>query len=213
MSATFRGLIVLCLFGLLSACAAGNRYSYDSGEIVLPVNGPGDIGLLIIDRRPYVLSGDKSASFVGLQRGGFGNPFDVKTESGQPLAEEMQTRLSRSLESYGFTVHELVAAGSSDDAVQKAILLEGYDRNLIIIMDEWKSDAMASFGLSYNLELNIKSDKAITVASNRIQGNKERLGGAGFEGANSNSAKRAFETKMNELFSSPDIRAQMQTGN
>src|SRR5690606_2698180 len=126
------------------------RYSYDSGDLILPVNGSGKIGLLLVDRRPYVLSGDKEASFVGLQRGGFGNPFDVKTQSGKPLAEEMQARLARSLQSYGFEVTPLQAAGSEEDDIQKAVLDQGMGRNLVITMREWKSDAMASFGLSYD---------------------------------------------------------------
>ena len=106
MNIVARGLTLLCLLGLMSGCAVGNRYSYDSGELILPVNGSGEIGLLVLDQRTYVLSGDKDPSFVGLQRGGFGNPFDVKTQSGKPLAEEMQSRLARGLEAHGFSVIE-----------------------------------------------------------------------------------------------------------
>jgi hypothetical protein len=41
-----------------------------------------------------------------LQRGGFGNPFNVKTESGKALAEEMSTALASELEGNGFKLLE-----------------------------------------------------------------------------------------------------------
>ena len=57
----------------------------------LPAQGPGEIGLLVVDRRPYVLDGHKSPISLVCNEAGYGNPFDVTTQSGKPLSVEMQT--------------------------------------------------------------------------------------------------------------------------
>ena len=64
---------------LIAGCAAGNQYDYSGSDLALPITGSGDIGVAVLDVRPYVLNGDKKPDFVGLQRGGFGNPFDVSS--------------------------------------------------------------------------------------------------------------------------------------
>lgn len=54
------------------------------------------------DQRPYVVGGNKKPNFVGLSRGGYGNPFDVVTVSGNPLADGFSESISRSLAARGF---------------------------------------------------------------------------------------------------------------
>jgi hypothetical protein len=49
------------------------------------------------DRRPYVISGNKDEHFVGLSRGGYGNPFDVTTASGKALADEFAGAIANGL--------------------------------------------------------------------------------------------------------------------
>jgi len=203
---------VLLVFALLStACAVGNQYSYNSStNMALPVHGTADVGLAVIDQRPYVLDGDKSPDFVGLQRGGFGNPFDVTTASGKPLSTEMQDALSRALESNGYQVTLLKSASASEADIEQAVRGDGKDRNVIILLKEWKTDAMMRFGLSYDVVLRVFNKQAEPVAENRLTGDKEAVGGAGFESANSKAASMAFENKMNQLFNAPDVIEAME---
>lgn len=65
-----RLLFVMLTIIALGGCAIGNQYSYRDSDLAIPVSGDDSIGLTVVDRRPYVLSGDKPASFIGLQRGG-----------------------------------------------------------------------------------------------------------------------------------------------
>lgn len=195
---------------LSSACAMGNKYSYNAPNMVLPVRGDASVGLAVIDERPYVLDGDKSPDFVGLQRGGFGNPFDVKTESGKPLSDEMQTALADTLENNGYKVTLLQPASGDAAAIDDAVIKNGLDRNLIILLKEWKTDAMMRFALSYDVILRILDQQTNLLAENEIKGDKEVVGGAGFESANSNAASRAFENKMNQLFSAAEIIRAME---
>ncbi|MEH6548066.1 MAG: hypothetical protein V7701_16640, partial [Sneathiella sp.] len=79
---------VILAFGiLLSACAVGNKYDYKDQPIDLAASSDQKIGVSVVDQRIYIVSGEKPADFVGLQRGGFGNPFDVNTKSGGPMAD------------------------------------------------------------------------------------------------------------------------------
>jgi hypothetical protein len=64
------------------------------------------------DQRDYVRSGSKDAQFVGLQRGGFGNPFDVRTADDKPLADAMTTALVNTLATKGFRAQPEIVAHS-----------------------------------------------------------------------------------------------------
>jgi hypothetical protein len=83
----------------LSGCAVGQKFSYDNITINLGSAGAiGNFSIAVLDFREYVKSGNKSESFVGLSRGGFGNPFDVETRSGSALASEMAAAIAASLQ-------------------------------------------------------------------------------------------------------------------
>ena len=68
------------------------------------------------DRREYVLSGNKDPQFVGLQRGGYGNPFDVRTSDDRPLAEDMTTAIVAAMAGRGFQPVPILIAPSADAA-------------------------------------------------------------------------------------------------
>jgi len=188
----------------------GNKYNYDTPKMVLPVHGTANVGLAVIDERPYVLDGDKSPDFVGLQRGGFGNPFNVTTESGRPLSVDMQDSLSKALSSNGYEVSLIQATSSSQADIDKAVRHEGKERNVIILLKEWKTDAMMRFGISYNVILRILNQQAELLGENQVEADKEPMGGAGFESANSKAAAVTFENKMNVLFKAPQIIQAME---
>jgi len=201
---------VLAITLLLGACAIGNQYSYESPGMNLPAHGPGEIGLLVVDRRPYVLDGDKPPNFVGLQRGGYGNPFNVTTQSGKPMSVEMQVTLAHALERNDFVVKELSTASPDDSGIADAVRKTGASRNVVLILNEWKTDAMASFALSYDVELRILDWDGTALASAKSAAVKEKMGAAGFESGNSIAASQAFASKLNQLFSNPSIRRIMQ---
>jgi len=90
--------IFIVLVGvLLSGCAVGNRYAYQTVVASPQVSGTTAVGVATHDQREYVRSGAKDPQFVGLQRGGFGNPFDVRTEGDKPLADAMTAALVNTL--------------------------------------------------------------------------------------------------------------------
>jgi ABC-type transport system substrate-binding protein len=203
MNAIRFGILFPTVF--LVGCAVGNTYNYSRADVNLAVQGHSELGLAVIDNRPYILSGDKEPNFVGLQRGGFGNPFNVKTESGRPLAVEMAEAMKSELEENGFKVFDLQISDSGSSVIASAVRQTAKSRNVILTVNEWKTDAMMSFGLSYDLSLKVMDDSANLLAETSTSGSKEKLGGAGFEGANSISAANAFSSKIGQLFNEPEV--------
>ena len=203
MNAFRYGIISLTIF--LVGCAIGNTYDYSRANVDLAVQGHSELGLAVIDQRPYILNGDKEPDFVGLQRGGFGNPFNVRTQSGRPLAVEMAEAMASELEENGFRVLSLRVSESGSNVVATAIRDAAKTRNIVLMVHEWKTDAVMNFGLSYDLRLKIMDESANLLAEAEVSGTKEKLGGAGFESANSIAAASAFSTKIGQLFNAPKV--------
>ena len=84
---------------------------------------------------------------------------------------------------------------------------------MILEVHEWKTDAMMSFGLSYDLRLRVMDESANLLAEAKTSGIKEKLGGAGFESANSTSAANAFSSKIGSLFNDPDVMHALNDSN
>ncbi|MGH8489436.1 MAG: hypothetical protein ACREXS_11390 [Gammaproteobacteria bacterium] len=90
-------LISLVLVG----CAFGRKQDYLQAQPILELTRKERLAVGVQDRRPYILDHDKDEDFVGLQRGGYGNPFDVGTQSKQALAEDMAKVLAVALGRHG----------------------------------------------------------------------------------------------------------------
>src|SRR5687768_6795246 len=97
-----RTLLGIAATIVVSGCAVGNKHHYHDVVAAIPVSGDADVTVGVIDKRPYILNGDKKPNFVGLQRGGYGIPFDVTTETGKPLSIDMSTSIAHSLNARGF---------------------------------------------------------------------------------------------------------------
>ena len=183
-------LLVLVLILPLSACAVGNRYDYRGAIGGLPVSGTGNIAVEVIDARPYVVNGDKEPDFVGVQRGGYGNPFDVRTASGEPLASEMRAAIASAMQHQGFTV---VSPG---DAAPRKLELR--------ILD-WETDVMMRLSVAYDLTLSVFDGQGALLASSTTK--DEELLSAGFESANSATAAKTFEQCFSTLMHDEAVKA------
>lgn len=197
---------VTIMFTLLTGCAVGNKYDYQQADLSLPVKGDTQVSVGVTDKRDYVTRGDKPANFVGLQRGGFGNPFNVTTLSGRPLTEDMTTALERALRKSGYQVQRMSYDSTDSSLIASAIRKNGQEKNILLSVFEWKTDIYASMSLRYDLLLQVfdKQGQEIASATARSDG-PETLSGGGFEAQNSRLAASAFETKVSRLFNNPQI--------
>lgn len=182
-----RQIIALISVAILaSACAIGNRYDYRAGSAKVPDTGDSRIAVAVTDSRSYVLSGEKPANFVGLQRGGFGNPFDVTTASGAPMATDFAELLRTSFVARGSSVDVFpLQTGADVEAALAAYRGTDADRLLLLEIHEWKTDVYAQITVHWNLTAKVFDRSGRLLAEESIQG----TGGTGTIGGLSDEAK------------------------
>jgi hypothetical protein len=197
-------LIVLAALAA-SGCAVGNKHNYSMAP-ELGVQGARSIAVGAQDVRPYVVSKDKTPDFVGLQRGGFGNPFDVTTESGRPLADDVAGAIAASLSRRGFKATTVAVAPAGADARQLASQA-GAERVALVSIHEWKSDTFQNTALLYELVLRVFDANGTELANNRVTG-RDNLGGSAWNPpAHAKGAvPEAYRRKLEELFNAPAVR-------
>lgn len=202
------GLLAAAL--LVSACAIGNQYDYAGARTEITTATDTSVSVAVVDNRAYVLGGDKPPAFVGLQRGGFGNPFDVTTASEQALAADMTQALTRSLAARGIAAQALVVGhGTNNSAILEGFRGQGTERLLLVRMREWKTDAALRLTMHWDLDAAVYDSAGTVLGEHRISG-VEPVGAARFESDNSVAAQRQFALKFAELVNHPDIAAALK---
>jgi hypothetical protein len=168
-------LVAVLLLSTLGACAIGNQHDYKSAVPNIGMQVAGATAVAAQDRRSYVLSAEKTENFVGLSRGGYGNPFDVTTLSGNPLAIDFRDTVIAALRSKGVNA-EAVALQPSHSDPRQALLSLGKDRSLLFIISEWKSDTYMNTALIYDVRLTVLDKTGRLLAESVVSG-RDDLGG------------------------------------
>jgi len=205
--ASFTSALLLLL--LASGCYA---HRYHDAVADLSYQGDTRVAVATRDARPYILNADKSPTFVGLQRGGYGNPFDVDTESGQPLAFDMTASIAASLSRQGFQVVAVTAPPAGDEADFLAKLAEsGAERLLLLTLTQWKADAYQNTALLYDVLLQVRGADQSVLAEKRLEG-QDNLGGSFWNPvAHAREAVPiAFSRKLKELLDDPAVAAALR---
>jgi hypothetical protein len=115
-----------------------------------------------------------------VSRGGFANPFDVETESGQPLATDMGSDIVSAFRASGVEASQMVFAPSlkPTDARQQ-LVNSGADRSVLITL-EWKSDTYQRVFLNYDVRLNVFNREGEMLATSQSSG-EDNLGDGGLD--------------------------------
>jgi hypothetical protein len=190
----------------ISGCAIGRKQAYHDGNPRIP-RGSSSVALVVQDQRPYVLSGAKGTNFVGLQRGGFGNPFDVTTVSGQPLAADFVTSIARGLKRAGYRVLPVAIGDRASPAqVQDAMTRTGAERGLHVVIQEWKADTGMNTSLHYGVILLVLDPRGQELGRAAI-GGVDAIAGSFMDpaGAAEESVPRAYNHKLQELLNNPSV--------
>lgn len=192
---------------MLGACAIGHKYDYSSTTAELNAETDKTVSASVIENRTYVINGEKDPNFVGLQRGGFGNPFDVTTRSGRPFATELTEALVKALDTRGIQAQTLILAPRTTDAEAVAAFQDqDTDRLLLIRMREWKTDSVMRFRVIWKLKATVYDRTGALLAENTVQGDGVS-GSAGLESANNAIALRAMSSQLEHLLNSREMIA------
>lgn len=199
-------IVMACLLAVgLSACAVGNQHDYQSSVPELKAQTTASVDVAAQDKRPYVLNGEKKPNFVGLSRGGFGNPFDVTTVSGKGVADDFRDTVVAALKAKGIRADAVTLTPNED--VRQLLLSRGKDRGLVFVLNEWKSDTYMNTRLLYNVDLSVFDETGKLITSNRIEG-VDDLGGSGNPPAHAKGAVPvSFRQKLDQLLNDPKVVA------
>ena len=206
-----RRILLMLIYIFLTGCAAGNHYNYHTSISSLPLKASANNVLILTveDLRPYILDGDKKSNFVGLQRGGFGNPFDVTTATGNSLTQDMAQSIAFSLENSGFHI----VVSHDEPKLEQLIRLANTnkaDRILWLKVRDWKSDIYMSIGLNFDLHLAVYNATGQLLAENTLKGNEEVGGGKIGAIKNSEHMSQEFAKRIGYLFNKESIRNALQ---
>jgi len=169
--------VVLAAVTVLGGCATGNGHSYTGTTPELAVSGTRVAVVAVRDARPYVVSGNKTANFVGRLRGGSGNPVDILTESGNPLAVDFETTIVAALRAQGFKASVLPGTiPTASEDIAAAVARAGAERMVALVLLEWASDIFVNTELDYDVALTVYDAAGKGLGATRLTG-RENLGG------------------------------------
>lgn len=197
---------------VLSGCAVGNTHQLVDTTPEFVAKEALTLGLAVQDRRPFVLDGDKDPDFVGVQRGGFGNPFDVRTSSKQPLASDFSAVAAQALKKNKLSVTvNTPAPKDNPDEVKQKLRATGADRLLYLAIKQWKSDTYTNTALLYDLTLSVLGQDGAVLAEKSVTGDEDLGGSFMNPPAHAKTAvPKAFTRIFADLFNDPKIVAALK---
>jgi hypothetical protein len=202
---------VVTLAVLCGGCSLWKQ-KYDHQELDLGVSSALNLDVGVVDVRSYVLDEDKSPEFVGVARGSAGIPFNINTESGEPLAMDMSNDIIASLEAAGVKARRMnVTPTLGPVGIRQKLIASGADRAVLITLREWKSDSQYSVWLQYDVRLDVFNREGQTLATSQRSGNVKLLDGWLNSGSSWRKAPPlAFKAIMEGLFHSPAVAAALK---
>ncbi len=197
---------------LACGCAVGNKYQF--ADVTANVQAANKIYVAVasLDQRPTVLSGESPVDYVGMQRGGFGNPFNVTTYSGLPFADAVSESICQSLKQKGFDAESvLTKVGTPEKAALKQLLAKQAERSIFVNIRQWESDTYSNIGLTYDLALTV-FDKDGSAVAQSIAKDTTTIPGSF---ANPPAAARkkvpaAFKDMIEDLLNDPEVKKALQ---
>jgi hypothetical protein len=205
--ARIQRIVVSLVLILAAGCAVGNKHSYNDVIADLSASGSRSVAVAVHDQRPYVKAGTKNPNFVGLQRGGFGIPFNITTASGQPLATDMTEALVASLMKKGYKAVPVVVTKDDDqNAALEKLKATRAERLLLLTLYEWKCDTFPIIALYNDLSMKIYGQDGRVLVEKNIKG-KDDLGESSWNPPASarQAVRRAFKEKIETLLNSPEV--------
>lgn len=199
-------IAVSCLF--LGACAVGNKHEYSGLAPDVIVQSSNSVAVGVHDQRPYVISGNKTGTFVGLSRGGFGNTFNITTASDKPLADDFRTTIAQVLKHNGVSVKEIaIRPTDSGPEARQALVTLKQARSLLLTLTEWKSDTYMGTSLEYDIRLVVLDSAGKELAEKTLRGS-DNLGGNPINppGHAKEVIPPAYKKKIEELLTSAEIK-------
>jgi uncharacterized lipoprotein YajG len=146
--------LALTLFAVIATgCVAGQsiKIDHEPEEVALEKKTI-SVSVKVDDARSFVRSGDEPSNYIGQYRAGFGNPWNVTTESGRPLADLFADDIEEELVNLGFAIGQ-------NDA----------DKQLRVKIAEWNFDSYINAEIWYEVYVRALDARGAELAESRQQ--------------------------------------------
>lgn len=219
---------IATVIAALGACANGFpslriTYQYDTAALAIKATAGTTLGLGVQDRRTYVVSKQKPATFVGASRsesdayvGTYGHKygadtaFDVNTASGRSFADDVTKTIQTALSSKGVKVTAVSLPLGVEETQAILLLANSAGKSVLIILNEWRTDTYLDTTLTYDIQAMVIGTGGKIISDKRIAGIDFLGGNAANPVAYSrNVVPIAFRRKLEELFASAEISTHM----
>ena len=202
---------------LVSGCRT-TRYDLSSLHLDKVPKSTAGLAIAVQDLRPFILSGEKPPSYIGIHRDGLGIPKDgANTASGKPLAEDIATALATNLARQGFMTRTFLLSPGDDEqtAIRKGTSPPA-DRIVILRMEMFRSDSWAEVELRWKFRLDIYDEQGVRLAAEESEGLEEglkrNLTGAISDGQAQKALSAKLATILADLLASPTCVKALESG-
>lgn len=167
----YRILPAIALLIALGACRPSGTYELAPVSLSLTATSQQTVAATVLDRRPYVLSGEEASDFLGTERGNWGGEKVMSTQSGRGLAEDLNDTLVQALENRGIAASGLQTVEGAEDADALArFRAQGADRLLVVEIQDWRTDIYTRVKLRWRLEAIVFDRSGTMLARTGSQG-------------------------------------------
>jgi hypothetical protein len=190
----------------------GNKHDYSGKTPDFAVSGTRVAVVAVRDARSYVTSGRWTPEFAGVTRGGFGDPVDILTESGNPLAVDFGTTIAAALKAKGFkaTVLEGSVPGNAE-GIAAVLKKAGAERLVVVLIEEWRSDTFVNTTLDFGLDLQVYDGAGKVLGATQLTGRQDLGGDKADPAGHARSAvPAAYRRILEQLFSAEPIVASLK---
>jgi hypothetical protein len=180
ISCAIRASALFYLAVVTTGCVAGQSVKLDHEPIELQTaNVNIAVSVAVKDERDFILSGDKPSNYIGHYRAGFGNPWNVTTKSGEPLAGVLAADIEEELVNLGFQVAESRSTANK--------LLEAK-------IKQWNLDSYINAEIWYEVLVRVMTPEGVRLAESEL-GDRQEIPGSFWVGP-----KYAVQKRLPEIY-------------
>jgi len=201
-------LIIICFLPATGygGAAFGNKADYAHSWPTVNYESDKTVAVGVHDQRPYVVDQGKLPTYVGTMRGGFYNPFDIETQSGKPLADDVTVSVVSGFNTAGIIAKpvKIDFSCTHEQAMQKLLQAKS-DCLILITLNEWRSDTYKQAGFFINAEVIIYDQKGKEIARSSTS-HKD----IGSRDGTVKSPEDAAKIHLNRLLNTPPVKTALQ---
>jgi hypothetical protein len=209
MKQRFTRLVLILLIGsLLGGCAIGNKYTIADVPAHFEATGKYSVVVASLDKRQFIVDKTSPDTYVGMVRGGYGNPFNATTISGLPFSDDVGQAICNALTRKGFKATLVpVKFDLTEEKVIERLLSNKEDRALLVLIQKWESDSFVNLNVGYDLILKVIAKDGTILATAQAKDDVNVPGSIwiGSVEMSKTEVPNIFRKSIESLLNNPDV--------